>query len=82
MTKVRIVLNRRGVRELLRSPEIQSDLERRAGNIAQAAGPGHEVDSEVGPNRARAAVITDTVQAMISEAANRSLTRAIDAGRH
>lgn len=82
MTKVRIVLNRRGVRELLRSPEIQGDLARRAHNIANAAGLGHEVDTQVGPNRARAAVFTDSIDAMLAEATTRDLTRAIDAGRH
>jgi hypothetical protein len=78
---VRIVLNRRGVRELLRSPEIQRDLRRRAEAIARVAGPGHEVDTQVGRNRARAAVITGTFEAAHNEATNRSLTRAIDAGR-
>jgi hypothetical protein len=78
---VRIVLNRRGVRELLRSPEILRDLEQRARRIAAAAGPGHEVDSQVGPNRARASVRTDTIDAMLGEATDRDLTRAIDAGR-
>lgn len=81
MAKVRIVLKRRGVRDLLRSFGVQADLERRAENIAAAAGPGHEAESEVGPNRARASVRTDTVEAMLAEASTRSLTRAIDAGR-
>ena len=78
---VRIVLNRKGVRELLRGSEIQADLARRARNIASAAGPGHEVDSEVGRNRARASVRTDTFEAAHDEATTRSLTRSIDAGR-
>lgn len=81
MANVRIVLNRRGVRELLRSREIQADLERRAQRIAAAAGPGHEVTVEQGRNRARAAVRTDTIDAMISEATDHTLTRALDAGR-
>lgn len=81
MSNVRIVLNRRGVRDLLRSREIAADLTRRAERIASAAGPGHRVESEIGPNRARAAVITDTVDAMVAEATHRTLTRALDAGR-
>lgn len=81
MANVKIVLNRRGVRELLRSPEIQRDLERRAQRIAATAGPGHEVDADVGPNRARASVRTDTFEAMHDEATTRNLTRALDAGR-
>lgn len=81
MANVRIRLNRAGIRELLRSPGVQADLAARARRIAAAAGPGHVVDVEVGPNRARAAVITDSVDAMVAEATRRSLTRAIDAGR-
>lgn len=81
MAKPRIQLNRKGVRTLLRSPAVLADLEGRARRIAAAAGPGHVVDSSVGRNRARAAVITATAEAMLSEAKHRTLTRAIDAGR-
>lgn len=78
---IRIELNHNGIRELLRSRAVLRDLTRRAHNIAAAAGPGHEVDSEVGPRRARADVRTATFEAMEAEATNRNLTRAIDAGR-
>lgn len=81
MANVRIVLNRRAVRDLLRSREVRKDLEKRGERIADAAGPGHRVESEIGPNRVRAAVITDTSEAVISEATDRTLTRALDAGR-
>lgn len=81
MTDVKIKVNRKGVRELLRSPEVLADLERRAHRIANAAGPGHRVESQVGANRARVAVITDTIEAMVAEATDRRLTQAIDAGR-
>lgn len=81
MPKPKIVLNRKGVRELLRSNEVLGDLERRALAIAAAAGPGFEADSDVGRNRARASVLTETREAMEAEAKDRALTRAIDAGR-
>jgi len=77
----RVRLNRKGVRELLRSREVLSDLERRANAIAAAAGEGMEVDSEVGRNRARASVRTATREAVLAEAQQRALTRALDAGR-
>lgn len=76
-----IKLNRRGMRELLRSQSVLADLERRAKDISDAAGPGHRVEAQVGRNRARAAVITDTVDAKLGEAKRRTLTRAVDAGR-
>lgn len=77
----RIKLNRKGVRELLRGPEVHRELRSMARAIAGAAGPGMEVDSEVGRNRARASVITGTQDARRAEATTRALTRAIDAGR-
>lgn len=81
MGKVRIELNRRGVKELLRSAEIQTDLDRRAEQIAAAAGPGHEVQARPSRTRARSVVRTATTEARLAEATDRSLTRAIDAGR-
>lgn len=81
MAKVRIVMNRGAAAELLRSPEISADIEARARRIASAAGPGHRVEADPTPSRARAAVITDTFAARKAEATNRTLTRAIDAGR-
>jgi len=79
--RAQIELNSQGVRDLLRSPEIRGDLERRAGAIARTAGPGFVADSTVGPNRARASVGTTDIESMRAEAEDRTLTRAIDAGR-
>lgn len=79
--RAQIELNSQGVRDLLRSPEIRADLERRAQAIATAAGPGFAADSTVGPNRARASVGTTDIESMRAEAEDRALTRAIDAGR-
>lgn len=85
MSNVRIELNRAGVGELLKSSEVRADLARRASAIAAAAAAagggtfGHE--ASVGKSRARAAVWTEDVEAMLAEANHRALTRAIDAGR-
>jgi hypothetical protein len=81
MAKSRFVLNSAGVAELLKSSEVQADLASRAGAIADAAGEGFEASSYAGAHRARASVITATFEAMLEEAKNRTLTRAIDAGR-
>lgn len=81
MARVRVKLNHRGVRQLLRSPEMRDDLERRARNIANAAGEGFEADSQLGRTRARAMAYTTDAESMRAEASDRALTRAIDAGR-
>lgn len=79
--KVTVKINRAGVRALLTGPEMQADLARRAAAIAEAAGEGMVADAGVTGSRARAAVITQSVEAMRAEAEDRALTRALDAGR-
>lgn len=84
MGDVRIVLNRAGVRNLLRSPEVAADIARRAAAIAAAASSGEGEfghDVKIGKNRAHGMVWTDDQAAREAEATSRSLTRAIDAGR-
>lgn len=78
---IRVQLNRKEVRELLRSPGVQADLERRGQRIANVAGPGHEVQSRVGRNRARTTVRTTTNEAALNEQNYKTLTHAIQAGR-
>lgn len=80
-SEVRVVLNRAGIGDILKSQEVQADLQRRAARIAAAAGPGMEATSRIGRNRARASVVTATPDARRSEATTRALTRALDAGR-
>lgn len=82
MGRTRIKLHPKGFKQLLRSPEIKAVLADRAEEIAQAADidfADHHVHSEVGQNRARAAVVTATHQARLAEARNGNLTRAISA---
>lgn len=81
MADVRFKLDRSAMRDLLRDPGIVADLRNRARAIAARAGPGHEYDAGTGRNRARANVWTATPEAMRAEATQRTLTRAIDAGR-
>lgn len=77
----RFELNRGAIAELLKSRDVAADLERRARAVQAAAGDGHRVETSTTGTRARAAVITDTIEAMINEAQDRNLSRAFDAGR-
>ena len=81
MAKPKIVLNKKGVQQLLKSPEMQKLMTDRARRIATAAGPGHAVEPDNTGDRARASVVTRSYAAKKAEAKNRSLTRAIQAGR-
>lgn len=78
---MRIELNSDAIDDLLKSDEVQEELERRARLIADHAGPGMEVEVSVGATRARATVRTGTAEARLAEARDRRLTFALDAGR-
>ncbi len=78
---VKVKLNPAGVKDLLRSSEVQGDVQRRVDRIAAAAGEGMKSGVTVGPVRARGGVWTATNRAKRGEAKDRRLTRALDAGR-
>lgn len=74
--------NPKGIRELLKSPSVAADLKRRAEAVAAAAGGDgleYHVHSEIGKNRARAAVVTGNARTAAVEARDHRLARAIDA---
>lgn len=81
MANPRVKINSAGARAILQSDAVRAELGRRARRIAAVAGPGMEAGTEVGPNRARASVITGTAAARKREAESKALTRALDAGR-
>lgn len=58
---MKIKLNRQGVRDLLRSDEVEAACKELADGISLRAGAGYEVDSRKGRNRAIAEVraVTD-----------------------
>ena len=87
MQDVKVVLNRKGVRELLTSQEVTDDLKRRGDAISERAGAytggaqHYAVEAHRGRQRSRVGIITATEDAMIDEAYHRTLTSALDAGR-
>lgn len=84
---IQVKMSSAGSRAVLTSPKVRADLVRRAEQVAAAADAGanqpdgHFVDSQDGPNRARAAVVTRTDTAKEAEATDRNLTRAFDEAR-
>lgn len=77
MSKVRIELNRAGVRELLRSQEMQTMLAEEANSRAAGLGPGYSVSVRVGKNRANARISAETEGAAEDNLDNNTLLRAI-----
>ena len=91
MARIRVQLNDAGMRELLRSPEVEADLAERATRVATAAAAfGHwphsgavnyRVETFRGKNRVRALAIADHPGALGLEDKYRTLGTAIDAAR-
>ncbi|WP_230670759.1 hypothetical protein [Rathayibacter sp. Leaf248] len=81
--KVRVEMNSAGAAAILKGPEVQAELKRRADAIRAAAGSDEDftVLEAVGRNRAGAYVITTSREGRKAEAEDRALTRALDAGR-
>ena len=78
---IKFKLNHRGVRQLLRSRDVERVLEDRAREIARAAGPSMAYETTQGRDRALAMVWTGTTEARRAEAKDKALSRAIDAAR-
>lgn len=77
----KLVFKTGGFRKILRSGAALADVTRRANAMAAAAGEGVGVEVSTGANRVRATVATETWEAAEREATNKTLTRAIGAGR-
>lgn len=81
MAKVRIVLNRKGVRELLKSPEMRAMLNERAQNIKARLGDGYKADTYVGSNRVNAMVWASTRKTIKDDLDNNTIIKAMGSER-
>lgn len=85
-TKIRVDLNRAGIIKALTDPGVEADLMRR-GNASAAQARSNSKGGEFlvtarrGKTRVRVSVITVNYSARRAEAADRALTRALDAAR-
>lgn len=81
-TSIGVQINRKAVGDILKSPEVRDDLAKRAARVEEAAGADDFVAvSFDGKDRAQALVRTKTYEGRRKEATDRTLTRALDAGR-
>ncbi|WP_262315220.1 hypothetical protein [Lacticaseibacillus parakribbianus] len=71
------VLNQSGVRELMRSPEMQAILKEHADAIKSRVGDGYKQDVYVGKNRANAMVSADSFEARRDNMKNNTLLKAV-----
>lgn len=77
MSKIRFVLNRKGVGELLKGTGMQEMLKSRADTIASRAGSGYETDVYVGTRRANASIWPETEEARQDNLENNTLLKSV-----
>ena len=75
MSKVKVKLNKAGVREVLRSGEVMAALEAEANSRADRAGSGYGVNTRVGKNRCNAEIRAETREAQRDNLKNNTLAR-------
>ena len=77
MSKNKFKLNKAGVRELMKSQEMQDILKEKASAIKGRCGDGFEHDIHVGKNRANAMVWADTPEAKKDDNENNTILKAV-----
>jgi hypothetical protein len=78
--KVEFVIHKNGVKDLLKSQEMQNMLAIKAAGIAARAGDGFTSGVRVGSDRARAYVLPETFKARRRQARDHVLERAVGRG--
>lgn len=78
--KVEFVVHKNGVKDLLKSQEVQDMLAIKAAGIAARAGDGFTSGVRVGTDRARAYVLPETYVARRRQARDHVLERAVGRG--
>ena len=72
--------NKRTAEAILKGPEVQALLARKAAEVASRAGEGFTSGVRVGKDRARADVLPETYKARKNQARNHVLERAVGRG--
>lgn len=77
MGTIKIVLNGDGVRQLLKSSEVQKLLKDKATEIRDRCGDGYEQDVHIGENRANAMIWAETHKAKRDNLKNNTILKAV-----
>lgn len=77
MSNVKFVLNREGVRELLRSKEMMDICSEYANSALARLGSGYEVTTHTGTNRVNAEVSAETFAAKRENLKSNSILKAV-----
>lgn len=81
MNKFKFTLNKAGVRELMKSREMEEITKGFADDIQRNAGEGYEITHSVGYSRNTFTVSAETIQAKRDNLDNNTLEKALGAAR-
>lgn len=77
MNNVRVVLNRKGIRELLQSKEITEAVAEACESVSKRAGSGYTYNTQTGKNRAVGRVYAYNRKAVSDNYKNNTLLKAL-----
>lgn len=77
----KFVLNREGVRELMKSSEMESVCRDLAEGVAMRCGEGYSATSYVGKTRVNASVVATTKEAIKDNSKNNTVLTALGGGK-
>lgn len=77
MGNIKVVLNRAGVRELLRSPEMMDICAGYANNALSRLGAGYEVTTQTGKNRVNAQIAAIWRQTRAANSRDNTILKAL-----
>lgn len=77
MSNLKVVLNRRGVKELLKSQEMMNICTKQAYSAQNKLGDGYEVTYRTGKNRVNASIIATSEEAKKENAKNNTILKAL-----
>lgn len=75
--KLKVVLNREGVRQLLRSADMMAACEQKANEALAQLGAGYQVTTHTGRNRVNASIAAVTAEAIRENAETNSVLKAL-----
>lgn len=77
MSKFKFVLNREGVRSLLKGPEMQTLILQKGNAVRNRCGEGYRHDVRVGQNRCNSMIWAETIRAKRSNRKHNTLLKAM-----
>ena len=78
MAKLKFELNRAGVRDFMRSPEMMKVCQDAADQALRTLGAGYESDAHTGKNRVNVAVGAATIRARRENLKNNTILKAVE----